>query len=289
MSTTFLSVSIPPNEVEKLVDTAVDVSGKLFSDKFLKEHKDYRVEGTLRIDLRDAKANYRLGALKYGPIDALLTIKDFRVWIDWHNLFKIPKELCLEIKDPCGNTVIRECVHFDLGVTELRLTDLLPPIRYRDDVELLDVSFRDKDATKEYYALTGDLPLAATLHGFFGPGFIRGAVQQVGDLVERLLRSVFGNNPFADLLIALLKSIVAIVDLAIAFLTDIAKLALRPLDELLHKLFPTQLKIVLQEKGFPKNLQILSKSGDRPAVTIPITSPPRIELLRTGLEMEIYS
>lgn len=286
MNTILFTTAIPPKEIEKLISTFVSEGNGLHTGPVKFDNKYAKLDASLRVDLSGSKAKYAFGALEFGPIDALLSIKEFRVKIDWHNVLKIPRKLCIHLKDPCGNTIIKECIHFDLGVTELVLINNLP-LRERIDLRLLDIAFRDKGSSD--YALTGDIAIISTLVELFTAGFIRGMVAQVHDFVERLLKSVFGNGALAKLFIEILKAVFKIFDLAVGVVMDLVSLALRPLDELLHQLFPEQLEVTLKKDAFPKQFPIVNKTNSRPAVTIPISVPPKVTLIQSGLQLEVYS
>src|SRR4051812_38789037 len=108
MPTSLLLAHVTPAEVEKLVDTLDKIGGGVINQPVNKDGKWFSLRSSLRVDLREAKAEYELGSLKVGPIDAVYHVDEFRVKIDWHQVLNIGHEVCLELKDPCGDVIFRE-------------------------------------------------------------------------------------------------------------------------------------------------------------------------------------
>ncbi len=285
MQTKFLTAHVSPKEVEKFVETLVYPEGGIYNQPINKRGKNFSLTSDLRVDFRDAKAKYRLGSLQYGPVDVSYLVKDLTFKVDWHNDLNIPHDICIELKDPCGDTILKECLHFDLGITDVVVIQN-GTLRWRDDSSVLYIAFRDKGG--EYYALTGDVPICEMLYRLIA-GFIRGAIAQAGDLVEKLLESCIGTGDIAKLFIAAIKLIFKILDKLLGFLEDIITLIIfRPIDELLHQIFGDNLEITLQSEGFPKKLKIIPEAKPLPPVIVGISTPPKITLVQTGLELEVY-
>jgi hypothetical protein len=287
--TTLLTISAKPKEVEALIDTLDDASLGVTEEPFEEHKNDYEFKGKFRVDTRNAKPEYRFGALHYGPIKAELVVDYFVVYIDWHKKLGIPKKHCIKLKDPCGNTLIDVCWTWDFGVSHFvllknqTLTNIV-------DVPVLDLAFRDKPKNKDYFELTGDIPLLGALVEVLLSGFIKGAVSQVETFVKKLLSNVLGGGEIAKLFIDFLIGAIRIVAKALDFVTDIVRLAFQPIDELLHKVFDEKIEITLQEEGFPKKLVLIDsqKNPPRPEVPIQISKPPKIDLNTGGLKIEVW-
>lgn len=289
MKSKLLKAHIPPKEVEKFLEALVPPEGGVITQPLKSEGKHFHFDADLTVDFRDATAWYKLGALTYGPVDIALKVRKMSFIIDWHRDLNIPHEICIDIKDPCGHQLIKECIHFDLGVTELVFIQNHTE-RWREKMSLLDVSFRDKDHGGDYYALTGDIPFVEDFARLL-LGLVRGKIKQLGeDLVTKLLEHVLGTGDLAKLFIEAIKLVFRIVDILVGFLIDLIALMLRPIDELLHKIFGDLLEITLNPKGFPKKLPVIAedKARSRPPVTVDITTPPFITLAQSGVELEVY-
>lgn len=282
--TTLLSLQFAPNEVTQLIDMADDSMLGEFKSAIDSKGQWHDLSGDLKIDIRAAKPTYQLGSLNYGPITTDLFIKHLKCRIDWHRSLGIPRKVCITIRDPCGNVILDECVSFDLGVTEFALLQSVP-FATKFDADLLDISLRDKGG--DYFALTGDIPLAGTLFDVLLAGVIKAAISKVGDFVIRLLRNVFGSGDLAKLLINIILETFKIVEKAVDFISDIVKLALRPLDEALHKWFDEKLEITLQSEAFPKKLTLIKATGNRPQVYVSIAKPPLVSLNAQGFTVEV--
>ena len=287
MNKKLLKAHISPSEIEQFVNCLIPPEGGTTKTPLTSNSDNFKFDGDLTIDFRDASAKYQLGSLTYGPVDVALYVKKLSFKIDWHKDLNIPHEVCIDIKDPCGHQLIHQCIHFDLGVTEIIFIQD-QTFRWREKGTLLDIAFRDNGG--DYYALTGDLPIAEILTRAIG-GIIRGAVKQLGeDLVNKLLEHVLGTGDIAKLFILAIKAVFHIVDVLLGWLFDLIAILERPFDELLHKVFGNLLEIVLQEKAFPKKLPVISedKLKARPAVTIDISTAPFLTLAQSGLELEVY-
>lgn len=283
--TTLVSASLTPKEVEKLIDLADNPSNTVTSSKLDYKDSNFDIKGTFDVDMTKAKPHYYAGKLVYGPASARIKIDHLKVKIDWHNALGIKKKVCLTIKDPCGNVIFEQCVHFNLGVTTLELysgTITLAKL----EAEILDLGFADKGGLG--FDLRGDVPFVAMLFEVFVTSIYRSAVESLGSLITDLLRAVFGSNWVADRLIEIVISAFKIIDKANEFIGRVIRLGLQPLDELLHNLFGDKIELTLKKDAFPKQLTILSATSIRPAVTIGITRPPRVDLKQKGLELEVF-
>ena len=284
MSDTLIHADIPAQDINTMLN-AFSSAGPTFDSPFSDENSSLRIKGNLHISLAEAKSDFRLGALRYGPIDTIVTIEDFTVKIDWHNIFHIPHDLCLEIKDPCGDTLVKECVHIDLGISKIHLISNLN-IPLNPTVELLEVKFTNQPG--DFYSLVGKLPILTTLADGLAVGFAKGLAESLENWIDKLLHSIFGDNPISDLFIDLLKVVFKLVDLALDLLGKLIALALQPIDTLIQQLCGDLLEITLKADAFPKNFPVLSKTDDRTAVTIAVEPEPKITFLQSGIQLEIY-
>src|SRR5690606_36185825 len=144
--------------------------------------------------------------------------EELRIRIGWHKL-GIPREYCIHLKDACGNTIFKECWPFDLGVTEFVLLENTTIPRFRPDVRVDKLTFRDK-GNADHFALTGDVLWVSTIIELLTTALVRGALDRVKDFVERFLRKLFGNGDLADLLIRALLKVFDIIDKALSFVAE---------------------------------------------------------------------
>lgn len=288
--TKLLVVKLSSAEVRKLIDFA-DSSNNVVMQLPFETPKPpdtaaYKIKGQLNVDLRKAKPDYKSSRLSYGPVDVGIYFNEISVKFDWHRILGIPKKICLELKDPCGNVIFKECVNFDLGITTIPVYNIGLPLS-KFNIDVLGLKFQDSGG--QSYDLSAYFPIASQLFEIFVLGTIRAFTAQLGREVERLLRNTFGGGWLADRLIDIIKFTFKIIEKAFEFASKLIRDFLLPIEQLFKEFFGEYLHVTIKNNALPRQIPIISATAGRPAVYLPLNRPPLIHLRSSTIVLELIA
>jgi hypothetical protein len=254
--------------------------------------------GALIVDFNKAKVTVTGSGgsrhLSYGKVETTLHFDTLEVVIAWNDALGIPKEIPVEIDDPCGDVLYKDTVHLDLGVSTVQIVPnpLFPdgniPV-YDLTATIIEPHFEVNPKDDHYYMLAGYIAVLEDIEHAFVDAFTDALFRMLRTALDNVLHAVLGNGDLANIIIGILEKIVDIAASITAFIRDeLADLVLDPIDDLLVQIFSSKLLIVLDGTAVPKQFELMKKTDVRPAVTIPISKPPRLTPYSSGLTVEVF-
>jgi len=168
-----------------------------------------QIRGNVKVSTRNARVTVA-DDLFIEDVFVEIHFDEFAVVIDWHNLFNVPKRLCIVLFDACG-TKLEHCIDFDLGKAKLAIPELdKQTLKLNARLSIQNVRM-ELTNDRKFYEMIGNVGVPASLFENLPKSLVQGLRKVLDDTIRAILSKHIGGGAIAEAIVDFLLGVWNIV------------------------------------------------------------------------------